>query len=194
MAEVFGHNQMDLRGLALLALRMNEILADPEKNVCGAGELFGISRLLQKNGNEDLAGRMYQRAIDIGLPKVAEQVALRDLAYLAKRSRNYELSNELWGKLLDDTTAGLRAYEQLAMYYEHQTNLPEKAAELSREALIRLQGAFHSGRIPSGQYRQWHAKFHHRLSRLSAKTTRAKTSNSILSQNRGLHSHLPSTS
>ena len=31
IAEIFRHNEMDLCGLALLALRINEILADPEK-------------------------------------------------------------------------------------------------------------------------------------------------------------------
>jgi uncharacterized protein len=170
IAEVFRHNQMDLCGLALLALRIHAILADPEKSVCGAGELFGISRLLQRRGDEPLAGRIYGRALVGGLPKAAEQIAQRELAFLAKRSRNYELSNELWEKLLDDTVPGLRAYEQLAIYYEHQAGLLGKAAELSREALIKLQGAFQSGRLPSSKYLQLHARFDHRLTRLEAKT------------------------
>jgi hypothetical protein len=170
IAEVFRHNQMDLCGLALLAVRVHAILSDPEKSVCGAGELFGISRLLQKRGEEFLAGRIYRRALVDGLPKAAEQIAQRELAFLAKRNRNYELSNELWEKLLDDTVPGLRAYEQLAIYYEHRANLPGKAAELSREALIRLQDAFRAGRLSSSTYRQLHAKFHHRLTRLIAKT------------------------
>jgi len=170
IAEVFRHNQMDLCGLALLALRIHAILADPEKSVCGAGELFGISRLLQRRGDELLAGRIYGRALVGGLPKAAEQIAQRELAFLAKRSRNYELSNELWAKLLDDTVPGLRAYEQLAIYYEHQADLPRKAAELSREALIKLQSAFQSGRLPSAKYQQLHARFHHRLTRLTQKT------------------------
>jgi len=169
IAEVFRHNQMDLCGLALLALRINEILADPEEGGCCAGELFGISRLLQKRGDRHLAGRIYQKALVSGLPKSAEQVAQRELACLAKRSRDYALSNALWEKLLDDTAVGLRAYEQLAIYYEHQAGLPEKAAELSREALIKLQSAFHSGRIPSSKYQQLHTKFHHRLKRLNEK-------------------------
>jgi len=89
------------------------------------------------------------------------------LAFLAKRNRDYALSNELWEKLLGDTAAGLRAYEQLAIYYEHHADRPEKAAELSREALIKLQGAFQAGRISTSKFQQLHAKFHHRLSRLT---------------------------
>jgi uncharacterized protein len=170
IAEVFQHNQMDLCGLALLALRIHAILADPEQSVCGAGELFGLSRLLQKRGDDLLAGRIYGRALVGGLPKAAEQIAQRELAFLAKRSRNYELSNEYWEKLLDDTVLGLKAYEQLAIYYEHKANLPQKAAELSREALIKLQSSFQSGRLPSAKYQQLHARFHHRLTRLTQQT------------------------
>jgi uncharacterized protein len=167
IAEIFRHNQMDLCGLAWLSLRINEILKDPEQSECCAGELFGISRMLQKRGDQHSAGRIYRKALGRGLPEDAAQVAQRELAFLAKRNREYALSNELWEKLLGDTVVGFRAYEQLAMYYEHQEDHPEKAAELSREALMKLQGAFHSGRISSSKFRQLHAKFHHRLSRLT---------------------------
>ena len=170
IAEVFRHNEMDLAGLASLALHINEVLADPESGSCGAAELFGISRMLQRRGDEDLAGRIYQKALDGGLPQAAEQLARRELALLAKRDRNYELSNALWEKLLDDSAAGLQAYEQLAIYYEHRAGLPQKAAELSREALVKLQQAFRDGRIPASKYRQWHASLHHRLARLAVKT------------------------
>jgi hypothetical protein len=169
VAEVFRHNQMDLCGLALLALRVHEMLADPEKSACGPSELFGISRLLQRRGDELLAGRIYEKALVGGLPRAAEQIAQRELAFLAKRNRNFALSNEIWEKLLGDTILGFMAYEQLAIYYEHRADLPRKAAELSREALIKLQSAFHSGRLPSSKYRQLYARFQHRLGRLTSK-------------------------
>lgn len=173
IAEVFLHNQMDLCGLALLSLHINEILADPENNACCAAELFGISRLLQRRGQDHLAGRIYRKALGGGLPKPAERVANRELALLAKRSGNYELSKTLWEELLDDSAAGLKAYEQLAIYYEHRANRPEKAVELAREALVKLENAFHFRRIAPSQYQQWHASFHHRLNRLRTKTAKA---------------------
>jgi uncharacterized protein len=169
MAEVFHHNQMDLCGLAALALRITGVLEDPERGGCGAGELFGISRMLQKRGHESIAGRMYQRALDEGLPEAAEQIARRELAFLAKRGQDYELSNSMWEKLLGNSAEGLKAYEQLAIYYEHHASLPQKAAALSREALVRLQESFRAGRLPARRYQQWHASFQHRLTRLASK-------------------------
>jgi uncharacterized protein YprB with RNaseH-like and TPR domain len=169
VVEVFRHNQMDLFGLASLALHMIRILQDPEKSDCVAGELFGISRLLQKRGEDRLARRIYQRALEGDLPKAAEKLAQRELALMAKREQDFELANALWEKLLDSSAEGLRAYEQLAMYYEHYALLPQRAAALTREALARLQDAFHMGRVASHIYLRWHASFQHRLTRLTAK-------------------------
>jgi uncharacterized protein len=169
MAEVFRHNQLDICGLASLSLRISDILADPESGVCGAGELFGVSRMMQRRGDCTSAERIYQKALAAGLPEAAEQVARRELAFLAKRERNFELSNAHWEKLIGGSIEGLKAYEQLAIYYEHHAAQPQKAAALAREALIRLQESFHSGRLPSHKYQQWHASFQHRLSRLAAK-------------------------
>ncbi|NWG75466.1 MAG: ribonuclease H-like domain-containing protein [Rubrivivax sp.] len=169
MAGVIRHNQMDLVGLAALAVHVLDLLADPETSRGCSEELFGVSRLLQRRGEERLAGRIYRRALEGGLPKAAERIACRELALLAKREGDFELSNELWGKLLDDTAEGLKAYEQLAIYYEHRARSPEKAAALSREALVRLQEAWRRGRVSPLQYRRWHASLQHRLNRLALK-------------------------
>jgi len=169
VVEVFRHNQLDLCGLASLAVHICHILADPGNSNCCSNELFGVSRLLQKRGDQHLAGQIYMKALEGGLPKPAEQIAQRELALLAKRGRDFTLSNAFWEKLLGDTTEGLRAYEQLAIYYERYARLPGKAARLVREALVKLQEAFRAGRINSNKYMQLHEKFHHRLGRLNSK-------------------------
>jgi len=169
IAEVFHHNQLDLCGLAFLALRIRDILENPENGACGGRELFGVSRMMQRRGESASAERIYQRALAEGLPETAEKVARRELALIAKRGRNFELSNAHWEKLLGDSAYGMKAYEQLAMYYEHEASDFQKAAALSREALIRLQAAVRAGRISSQNYQQWHAGFQHRLKRLASK-------------------------
>jgi uncharacterized protein len=185
IAEVFVHNQMDLCGLASLSSHVMHILADPERNGCGSEELFGVSRMLQKRGKKDLAGRVYRMAIDGGLPKPAEQIAQRELALLAKRQGDFEVSNTLWENLLGGTIEGLKAYEQLAIYYEHHARAPQRAALLSREALGKLQEAFRDGRLPTPQYLRWHASFQHRLSRLVAKQFKVSDSLRISDPNFG---------
>jgi hypothetical protein len=148
---------------------MTNILGNPEQSGCCAAELFGLSRLLQLRGKHCLAGRIYQKALDCGLPRGAEQIAQRELALIAKKQRNFELSNLLWEKLLDDSMEGLRAYRQLAIYYEHHAVQIQKAAGFSRKALAALQQAFQAGHISSKKYQRWHASFRHRLARLEKK-------------------------
>lgn len=168
--EVFVHNQLDLCGLASLALHMNEILSAPENRCSTAGELFGASRLLQRRGEHGQAGRLYQMALAANLSGEAERLARKELAFMAKRQGDFESSTALWKKLLDDTSTGLVAYEQLAIHYERHASLPEEAAAVSRQALITLHAAFRAGRLSAKRYLGYHARFQRRLARLRAKT------------------------
>jgi uncharacterized protein YprB with RNaseH-like and TPR domain len=184
IAEVFHHNQMDICGLAFLAMRILRILANPESCDCRAEELFGLSRLLQQRGDKDLAERICRKAVVEGLPESAEKIGLRELALAAKRRGDFDLSNTFWEKLLGDTVEGLKAYEQLAIYYEHHARAHARAAQLSREALGKLQQGYRAGRILTPQYTRLYANFRHRLARLSRKI---QSSDHSASQGRTLH-------
>jgi uncharacterized protein len=171
IAEVFDHNQMDLCGLAALAIRVISILNDPETVGHSGSEFFGVSRLLQKRGETVLAERTFELALEAGLPPEAERSAQRELALLAKRQGDFNRSNEWWEKLLGASTDGLEAYEQLAIFYEHGAREFQRASSLTREALVKLLEAYHSGRISTVKYQQWYARLHYRLDRLSKKLT-----------------------
>lgn len=169
IVEIFRHNQLDLRGLASLAVHITDLLHAPENTQCHAEDLFGIAKLLLRRGEGTLAGRICRRALDSGLPEDAERRAQRELAVLAKRQGDFECSNKLWEKLLGETPDGLRAYEQLAIYFEHHAREPERAATLTHKALVQLREALHAGRISLRQYQQWYASFQHRMNRLQGK-------------------------
>lgn len=169
LTEIIRHNQMDLLGLAALAETIVGRLEEPEKIEGDAGELYGISRMLQRRGDVDSAAKTYERAISLGLPYPENRTAKRELALTAKRKCDFTRANGLWEDLLDDSVEGLRAYEQLAIYYEHKTKDIGRAASLTREALVRLREAFQSGAIALRPYRRWHSLFRRRLSRLERK-------------------------
>jgi uncharacterized protein YprB with RNaseH-like and TPR domain len=166
IAEVFRHNQMDLRGLAVLASRIASLLQELEDCTGDAGELFGVSRLMHRRGERVLAEQSYRRALDHGLPETAERIARRELALMARRQGDFDRANALWEDLLCDSGEGFHAYEQLAIHYEHRTHDRERALELTREALQKLQEGYEAQRVDLLQYRRWRAAFQHRLSRL----------------------------
>jgi len=66
--------------------------------------------------------------------------------------------------------SSLEAYEQLAIYYEHQARQHARAAELTREALARLRSGLHGGRIEPGRGRRWQQRFERRLARLTRRS------------------------
>ena len=169
LVPVLRHNQMDLRGLAALACRVLSLLADPE--ACGQDglELFGVSRICERRGELSRARELYAQSIASSLPAETDRAARKSLARLAKRAGDYSLARELWEKTVGNSREGLEAYEQLAIYYEHHMREPQRAAEITRQALTELRHAHRLGTIAASVYSQSRAGFEHRLARLERK-------------------------
>ena len=110
LVPVFQHNQMDLRGLAAIAGRVLETLADREGgdgSALGDGEtadvsldMYGLSRLLTQRGEHGRARKVCQAALTAGLPAEHDRAARRDLARFAKRAGDFPGAVELWESLI----------------------------------------------------------------------------------------------
>ena len=170
LVPIFHHNQMDLRGLAGLACRVLSMLGNPELHGHDALELFGISRICERQGQIARARRLYEKSIARELPAETDRAARRSLARLAKREGDFALARELWENMLGNSREGFEAYEQLAIYYEHLAREPHRAAELARKALAELRAANRIGTIAPVAFRQQRTRFEQRLARLERKT------------------------
>jgi hypothetical protein len=182
LVPIFHHNQMDLRGLAGLALRTIEVLGDPEQHGRDALELFGASRICERRGETARARTLYERSIASELPPETERAAQKFLARLAKRNGDHMAACALWEKMLGASRDGLEAYEQLAIHYERRGKQPERAAELARKALAELGRANRLGMIAGAAYRQSYARFERRLERLERKEGRLLRKLNVASQ------------
>jgi uncharacterized protein len=171
LVPIFEHNQMDLRGLAGLARRVLSLLANPETHERDPLELFGVSRICERRGESVRARKLYARSIARKLPPETDRAARRSLARLAKREGDHDLARDLWEGMLGNSREGFEAYEQLAIYYEHRTREPHRAAALARQALEELRNANRLGEIAPGVYRDCKARFDRRLARLERKGT-----------------------
>src|SRR6202522_3775047 len=166
LVQIFLHNQMDLRGLAGLASRILAALAEPDTQGPDGLELFGVSRICERRGETARARKHYAASIEAELPPETDRAARRSLARLAKRERDYPLALELWNSILGNSREGLEAYEQLAIYYEHESGETARAAVLVRAALGELRKSGRTGLISAAQHRQYQARFERRLVRL----------------------------
>src|SRR5579864_2315092 len=169
---VLNHNQMDLRGLAALSSRILSLLGDAENLGQDGLELFGVSRICEKRGESARARKLYEQSISSILPIETDRAARRSLAKLAKREGDFDLACELWKDAVGNSRHGYEAYEQLAIYYEHKARDPEQAQQIVREAINELGRAFQVGDITPGAYREFKARFDHRMERLERKGKR----------------------
>ena len=169
LVPVFHHNQMDLRGLAGLSGRILSLLGDEEATNHDGLELYGVSRICERRGEVKRARKLYEQSIASVLPMETNRAARSALARLAKRDGDLACARELWESALGNSREGYEAYEQLAIYYEHEAREPRRALAIVREALAQLRRANQLGTIAAATYRRAKARFEHRLARLERK-------------------------
>src|ERR1700722_4190767 len=169
LVSVFHHNQMDLRGLAALSSQVLSLLGDAENLGQDGFELFGVSRICEKRGHKARARRLYEKSIAFDLPIETDREARRARARLAKREGDFVLACELWKGALGNSRHGYNAYEQLAIYYEHNARNPGQARQVVQQAIEELRRANQMGDIASCAYREIKEKFDHRMARLERK-------------------------
>jgi uncharacterized protein YprB with RNaseH-like and TPR domain len=141
LAAVVRHNQMDLRGLAALAGKIDALLTSDDGGDFESLDLFGLSRYLQRRGDSQRAHLACTQAIDLGLPKKHDAQARRELALLAKRRGEHEKAAALWHELVKDERNGAHACEQLAVYYARRQKDFARALEFARLGLAKIRRA-----------------------------------------------------
>jgi uncharacterized protein YprB with RNaseH-like and TPR domain len=189
LVPVFHHNQGDLAGLAALARHMARLAQSPER--AEPLEQYGLSRLLERGGERARARRVYEMAIEAGLPHALGLAARRRLARLARREGEHDVAHSLWQELaaldalprqrsrgpralrreIDPAEhrqmleAILEACEQLAIHYEHRERNPKQAIHWTRHASDLLAEA--EG-IDTRFRRRWNDRLARRLTRLQS--------------------------
>src|SRR5260370_5610210 len=134
------HNQMDLRGLAALFGKINSLLDERQSLAAEDSlDLFGLSKFLQRHGDNERAHLTCVKALDAGLPAEFRPRATRELALMAKRRGDGNSAAALWHELAGDPADGVEACEQLAIHYERRAKDFEHALEFAQLALAKLQ-------------------------------------------------------
>jgi uncharacterized protein YprB with RNaseH-like and TPR domain len=173
LVRVVRHNQMDLRGLAALFAKINGMLAAqmPEQNEVEGLDLLGLSRFFARRGEPHRAHAACSRALELGLPTEFQPPARSDLAMLAKRRGDHDAAALLWLELAEDPNDGVRACEQLAVYYERHVKDARKALEFARLGLTKLHRARAGSRNPyeTARIMRLAEKFLGRIKRLERK-------------------------
>jgi uncharacterized protein YprB with RNaseH-like and TPR domain len=168
------HNQMDLRGLAALFGKINEMLSESSgaTSEIESLDLFGLSKFLQRRGEDDRAHSACSQALAIGLPAEFRPKARRELAQMAKRRGEHARAAEIWLEIVADPHVGIHACEQLAIYHERRAKDMVNAAQFARLAIATLRRQRANSRDPliAARFARLEKKFLQRLARLEKKS------------------------
>jgi uncharacterized protein len=183
---VVRHNQMDLRGLAALVGKIDQMLN--AQNVPRAADapapdsldLFGLSKFLHRRGESARAEAACAQALGVGLPSEFRPRARRDLARFAKRRGDHQEAASVLHQLASESSANsedaIHACEQLAAHYErHAKDFPQaiEFATLAIHKLNRFIQRQSLTRLPRDVYAD--VRFHKLQSRLEKRLSRLHT-------------------
>jgi uncharacterized protein YprB with RNaseH-like and TPR domain len=201
LAGVVRHNQLDLRGLAALSIKINSLLdaretENSESEDAHSLDLFGLSKFLQKRGERDRAHSACARALKQGLPAEFHPRATKDLAMMVKRRGEPERARKLWEELVSDAQDGVLACEKLAIHFERCVKELLRALEFAELGLAKVQRQRTLSRDPytTGRMAQWEQKFVCRLTRLRHRIKQEDSAEQapLLANAAGLQPRLPS--
>src|SRR5262249_46063689 len=103
LAGVVRHNRNDLRGLAALFVKLNDMLSREKhgEDVDGL-DLLGVSRYLHRRGEEGRAETACFAARERGLPIGLDAAAQWELAKIARRRGEHDAAAKFWEELARD--------------------------------------------------------------------------------------------
>ncbi len=133
---VLHHNVLDIVSLACLTGVIPEAFRDPVNARARHGtDLLGLARWLQAAGRFDEALGLLRRAIDLGLPDQHLFAAIYAAGVIEKKQGRLDAALATFTDLsLSPNPFRVRAYEELAMYYEHRERSFAMALECVRAA------------------------------------------------------------
>jgi len=136
LVPIFHHNAMDILSLACLTAVVSLAYRAPEEAAFRHGsDLIGLARWLLQSERPEKALRLFERAVDLGLPDDLLFRTLWEIALLQKRLGRPEAARAA----LEDLTASrnpyrARAFEELAKHYEHRDRDLPAALRMARSA------------------------------------------------------------
>jgi tetratricopeptide (TPR) repeat protein len=138
---IFHHNAIDILSLACLTAIVPFAFRSPEGHASGpearhGADLIGLARWLNQSDRREEALGLFRRAVELGLPDDLLFRTLWDIAACEKR-----LGRDAGAIAVLSDLAGsrnpyrVRAFEELAKYYEHRERNDAMALEMVKGAL-----------------------------------------------------------
>lgn len=169
MRPVLNHNAEDIVTLAKIAARTCRMLRDPFTETGHGLELAAAGRFFAAAGNWEQACACWDHArINGNLPRQHRGLVSRSLSLLYKKMDRLAEALAIWHELAE-TANDLRAYIELAMYYEHTAQDYATALRMTNAGMALLENLDESEWDYPLNRRDLLEKMKHRRGRLTRK-------------------------
>ena len=134
---IFHHNAIDILSLACLTAIVPFAFRSPaDARLRHGADLIGLARWLNQADRREEALRLFQRAVEMGLPDDLLFRTLWDIAAMEKRLGREDAALAAVTELAGSRNPyRVRALEELAKHYEHRERNYAMALEMTRSAL-----------------------------------------------------------
>jgi uncharacterized protein YprB with RNaseH-like and TPR domain len=160
LAAVLEHNRLDLLSLAGVTARLVHLVRSGPEEARDAREALALGHLYARAGLDGRARVAFSRAAKASIAAIRVD-ALRALALMLRRGRQYDEAAGCWRQLLDvcgcPRHIAREATEALAIHHEH------RARDLAAARAFALQS------LESGRPSVWNQAVQHRLARIERK-------------------------
>jgi uncharacterized protein YprB with RNaseH-like and TPR domain len=130
---VFSHNEIDVLTLITLYIHLSKKLL--VAHTLNENEKYAVAHWFDQLGQPQIAARYYHElAYNGGLTR---KKALKQLGFIYKKQKQYDLAIEIWEKLFEDADFEDEIAFELSKIYEHRIKDPEKAYYYAREGYNR---------------------------------------------------------
>jgi len=134
---VFTHNCQDVISLAALTVHAADRVNFEPAALDEPLDLFSLARMLESSADWQRAIRLYEMALDGGLPDEFHTKALENVAILYRRAGQHERSLAVCKQLLRCSEFSMVGHEGAAIYYERVAQNYEAAVSVLEAGLVR---------------------------------------------------------
>jgi tetratricopeptide (TPR) repeat protein len=149
---IFTHNVHDVVSLAALTVHACDRVTFEPAALDEPLDLFSLARILESSPDWRRSIRIYEMALDGGLPQPFKRKALENLALLYRRAGEHERALGICEGLMSCADFSMTAYEGAAIYYERIARDYEAALRVLNLGLVRAENHRRKSQLEA----RWH--------------------------------------
>jgi tetratricopeptide (TPR) repeat protein len=160
---VFYHNGLDVVSMAALLNHTAALLDDPHQADLHGLDILALARLFADLRRWDDAARLYERALESGLPEASFADAIKRYATLQRRRGDWETAIKLWERAAGE--GHIYAHVELAKHAEHR----QRDISLALRWTDTARQLANAPALPDYIRAYWLVELEHRRARLERK-------------------------